>query len=137
MAALAAHPIQDRQLLHPRGYCISCAVTCAVCGKLMMVYRLNTRDGVHECSTCSTMYKIGINLFILPKGAIASQYLAPDEQLPPAERTAMGLRTRSRKRRQAVLRSVGLDDPVPQIAFNGAQRDSLVHSSIVVEPPKS
>ena len=102
---------------------------------MLQALRLNIRDGVQKCSTCGAQFKVGIALYLLPSGAFKSQYLAPDEALPPEERTAMGLRTRSRKARQAALRSVGLDDPAPQIACNDAQRGMPINTITVVPEP--
>jgi len=135
MAAPSAQSFDQRQLLHPRGFCISAGFTCAVCGKMLQALRLNIRDGVQKCSTCGALFKVGISLYLLPQGAIRSQYLAPDESTPGVERTAIGLRARSRKARQATLRSVGLDDPAPLIACKGAQRGLPINSVIVVPEP--
>ncbi len=117
MSATAVQRFQHEPLIHPRGHTISAYLTCPGCGIIMFAKRLNLRNGVHQCSRCKLSVLIGLSVFVLPHGPDHGQLLAPDYSLPGKERTAMGLRSRSRRSRKQFLCSVGLDDPMPQIAL--------------------
>ncbi len=135
--AARAQSLLGNELLHPRGFCISAEFSCPVCSKMVRAMRLYLSDGVATCHQCNTDFKVGINLYVLPVGIGQAWRIAPDEQLSGPERTARSIRGRTRKRRQADLRSMGLDDAVPQIALQRYQDGSPIHTVMVVEPPKS
>lgn len=134
--AVGAQRFDARTLLHPRGFCISASFSCAVCGKLLQAWRLNIRQGIQKCSTCGTLFKVGINLFIIPQGPGQSKRIAPDESLPPKDRALDAIRRRTREQRVLALRELGLDDTVPPVAlqpFLGQE----INSVTVVAPPES
>lgn len=135
MAALAAQISPNQQIIHPRGGPISVVYTCPGCGIVIFAKRLNRRNGVHSCAECKTCVLFGLCLYLLPLGPTGAHYIVPDQSLPPKERTRNGVRTRSRKSRMAYLASLGLGDPMPQIALQAYQEGVPVNRVVRVSEP--
>lgn len=135
--ATGAQQLDSSKYVHPRGFSISSVFTCPVCSKIVQAHRVNIRNGMQTCSQCKTLFKVGIVLYVLPNMPGRTQYLAPDESMPPAERTALGLRRRSRQRRTEYLAELSLADPMPQIAFNRFVRGEPINRVVVVPPPEA
>jgi hypothetical protein len=134
MPATRAQSVDMDNLVHPRGFAVSSVFTCPVCSHLVHAYRLNLQNGVKLCPQCHTHFKVGINLFILPRGPRGAYNIAPDESLPASERTRMGLRRRSRQRRAQYLAELSLADPVPTIACNRFLGQPINSVTVVSEP---
>jgi len=136
--ACPATPLQVNEnaiLLHPRGHAISVVYTCPGCGMIIIANRLNRRNGVNQCRECKLSVMIGLALYLLPLGPGASQSIASDYTLPPAERSMPALRRRTRKRRIAYLASVGLDPSMQPASLERYQRGSEINRVVVVQPP--
>ena len=136
MAALAAQPLSHDLIIHPRGHPISVAYTCPGCGMLHMARRIDRRNGINTCHNCKTSVLFGICVFLLPHDPQGAHSLAPDSSLPPKERTMRGLRTRSRKARMAYLASLGLGDPMPQIAPQPYIPGNPINRVVLVPAPQ-
>lgn len=134
--ACPQEPPDEEPIRYPiRGQVLSTRFTCPNCCYLITARQLDTRQGVHVCPNCSTVFRIGIHVLILPSGPSARQIISPDYTAAGKNKSLLYARLRSRKRRMKALIELGLADAMPeQLTSPWAPGEPINRVTIVREP---
>jgi len=93
--------------------------------------------GLYRCSGCSTLFRIGLSLWIMPPGKFAAQTLPSDYTMPVAARPPEGARLRARKARIAALRDLSGDgraEAFPECPLNLWRTGQAINQVVQILP---
>jgi hypothetical protein len=119
-----------------RGYVSTCTFTCPKCGKLNRAYEINARQGIHYCSLCKSVFRIGLHIQVLPAGPFVQQNVPPDMATTRINRSLVFARLRSRRRRIKALVQLGLDDPLPEQPVSAWVPGEPINRVTIVRDPR-
>lgn len=109
--------------------------TCPGCGEFQQSPKLSQKQGIHTCHTCHTPVRVGLALYLLPRGRFTRTIIPPDYAIPRAEALKQNVRARPRTGRLRALRELGINPNAVSVAQ--AVPGAPVNTVTVVHDPAS